>query len=61
MPVAQPTPLGNPIQVYALATQLATGLEATRAVALGERKMCHLKQLLVELWNAIEPDLRAQD
>ena len=47
--------------VYALAVRLVTELEASWAAALGEGKMRHLKQLLADLWDAIEPDLRALD
>jgi DNA-binding MarR family transcriptional regulator len=44
--------------VYALAVQLVTELEATWAAALGERRMRQLKRLLAELWDAIAADAR---
>jgi len=47
--------------VYALAAQLVTGLEATWAAALGEHKLRQLKRMLAELWDAIAPDLPQQE
>lgn len=41
-------------ELYALAVQLVTELEATWAGYLGKRKMRRLKRLLAELWDEIE-------
>jgi DNA-binding MarR family transcriptional regulator len=40
--------------IYTLAGRLVRELEATWASYLGERKMCQLKRLLAELWDAVE-------
>lgn len=44
---------------YRLALRLVTDLEAEWAAALGEARMDQLKHLLGELWDAIQPDPRA--
>jgi DNA-binding MarR family transcriptional regulator len=45
------------LELYALAVQLVTGMEAAWAARLGEAKMRRLKRLLAELWDAIRPDV----
>jgi DNA-binding MarR family transcriptional regulator len=47
--------------VYALAVRLVTDLEASWAVALGERKMGQLKRLLADLWDAIDAEAREHE
>ncbi len=47
------------LEAYGLAVRLVTDLEARWTVALGEPQMDQLKDLLADLWDAIQSDSRS--